>query len=196
MTSGRLVRAALVTTLLLLAPGRAGAAGTGGIEVSPYPGLVNGKQVTAFHTKVPSSGAATVRYSLRNTTTGTRSARLYAASATRDGTGWAIGDPGSSPYITFPERTVTLKAGEVRLETFTVHGKVDSTRHGAIVVQVSTGSITQRAATLVYLEKGRTVPLPLLVVLVAGALVALAGAGFLLVRRRARSTTASGPSDG
>ena len=181
-------RAALVTTLLLLlAPGRAGAAGTGGIEVSPYPGLVHGKQVTAFHTKVPSSGSTSVRYSLRNTTSTTRSARLYAASASRDGSGWTIGDPGSSPYITFPERTVTLKAGEVRLETFTVHGKVDGTQHGAIVVQVSSGSITQRAATLVYLEKGRSVPLPVLLVGAAVLLLVVAGAAVAVTARRRRT---------
>ena len=188
-TLRRLVGAAIPLVLLLPVP--AGAAGTGGIEVSPYPGAVKGRQVTAFHTKVPSRGSETVRYSLRNTTAHPASGRLYAASATSDGNGgYAIGEAGSSPYLSFRTRDVTLAAGELTLDTFTVHpgpdGRPSTERYGAIVVEVRNGSVVQRAATLVYLEPGPVVPLPLLVVLVAVAVLTLAGLGFLLVVRRRR----------
>ncbi len=188
-TLRRLAGAAIPLVLLLPVP--ATAAGTGGIEVSPYPGAVNGRQVTAFHVTVPSRGAATVRYSLRNTTTHPASGRLYAASATSDGNGgYTIGEAGSSPYLSFRTRDVTLAGGELTLDTFTVHpglhGRPAAKTYGAIVVEVRNGSVVQRAATLVYLEPGPVVPLPLLVVLVAVAVLALAGLGFLLVVRRRR----------
>ena len=82
-TAVRALRAAVVGVLAALlalsatAPSRA--AGTGGVEISPYPGVVDGKQVTAFHVTVPrSEGSTSVRYSLRNTTTAQKSARLVA----------------------------------------------------------------------------------------------------------------------
>ena len=76
----RVLLAALALVLTWAAP--ASAAGTGGIEVSPYPGIVDGHQVTAFHVKVPSRGRATVKYSIRNTTNHAVKGRLYGASAT------------------------------------------------------------------------------------------------------------------
>ncbi len=66
-TAGRLVRAAVVAFLLLLAV-PAGAAGTGGVEVTPLPGIVDGKQVTAFHVRMPRSGTSEVPFALRNLT--------------------------------------------------------------------------------------------------------------------------------
>ena len=183
-TAGRLVRSAVVVLLLLLgAP--AGAAGTGGIEVSPYPGLVDGKQVTAFHTDLPRDGSEReVRYSLRNTTRQSRSAKLYAASARRDGKdGFTVGDAGSSPYITFPTQQVTLQPGASEVAAFTVHGELDEDAYGAIVVEVQNGSITSRAATIVYLSPGPVLPVPVLLAIGAGVLVLAAGFAVWLVRR-------------
>jgi hypothetical protein len=187
-TAVRLARTAVVAflaSLLALAPS-AGvlAAGTGGIEISPYPGVKDGKQVTAFHVTVPRKGSGSVRYSLRNTTSSPKTARLYAASATKSGTAWTIGDPGTSPYLDFPTRTVTLKGDATQLASFRVHGKVDNKAYGALVVEVTNGSVTQRAATLVYLEPGPVLPLPVLIVLVAVALLLVAGGAVLLARRR------------
>ena len=173
----------LLLVLLLLVPTRALAAGTGGVEVSPYPGIVDGSQVTAFHVTVPSS----VRYSLRNTTSSQRTARLYAASATPAAAGgWTIGDAGSSPYVSFESRTVTLKPREARLETFDVRGDLSERRMAAIVVEVTQGAVTQRAATLVYLSPGSSVSRPLLVVLIAAGLLLLVGGALLWTRRRSR----------
>ncbi len=188
-TAGRLVRTAVVVVLLLLVgPGPASAAGTGGIEISPYPGVVEGKQLTAFRTKVP---ADTVEYSLRNTTAAPKSARLYAASAAADGKGgWAIGDAGSSPYLVFADQRVTLKAQETRLSSFGVRGEIERETVGAIVVEVTSGSVTTRAATLVYLSPSPLVPLPLLIVLIAVGVLLLAGVAFVLVRRKGRPTSA------
>ena len=194
-TAGRLVRPVVVSLLLLLAlPGSSRAAGTGGIEVSPYPGSVNGRQVTAFHTKVPSRGEVSVQYSLRNTTAAPVSGRLYAASAVPDGKGsYAIGTEGSSPYLSLKSQQVSLKARELRIASFTVHGQVSGKKYAAVVVEVRNGSVVQRAATLVYLEPGRTVPLPLLIVLIAVAVLALAGLGFLVVVRRRRAPLGEPP---
>jgi hypothetical protein len=177
----------LVSSLLLVVP--AHAAGTGGVDISPYPGVVDGKQVSAFHATVPSSGDTTVRYSLRNTTGAVATARLFAASASRDSSGrFTIGAAGSSPYLGFPDQQVSLKPHETRIASFTVHpspqGRPKGSAYGALVVEVKNGSIIQQAATVVYLKPGRTVPLPVLVVLVAVGLLLLAGAGLLAARRR------------
>lgn len=184
------VRAAVLALLLLLglaAP--AVASGTGGIEVTPVPGVVDGRQVTQFSTDVPSRGDTQVRLALRNVVTRPATARLYAASAVLDGRGsYVIGDPGSSPYVSYPDRMVTLAVKQLRLTTFTVHpgphGRPTRTSYAAIVVEVKNGAVVQRAATLVVLHRGRTVPLPLLVVLVAVALLLLGATGVLLARRR------------
>ena len=192
-TAVRCLRTAVVgvlAALAVLSPGSgADAAGTGGVELSPYPGVVNGRQVTAFHVTLPrGGGTASVKYALRNTTTATRSARVYAASAQRSTTGWAVGDPGSSPYLVFPDRTVTLRGSQVELASFTARGAIDHEVFGALVVEVAKGSVTQRAATLVYLKPGRRVPLPVLVVGIAVLLLAAVGGGIALARRRPATT--------
>lgn len=187
----RLVLAGLV--LLLLAPGPARAAGTGGIEVSPYPGVVDGHQVTAFHVRVPTRGTVAVRYSLRNTTDHEVTGRLYAASATSDGHGgWTVGDAGSSPYVGLADQRVRLRAHETRLASFPVHGAIDGTRYAAVVVEVQEGAVVTRAATLVYLQRGRRVPLPVLLVGAALLLALLAGAAVAVTRRRQRPATPAG----
>lgn len=179
----RRVRVAVVLLLLALLSGTAQAAGTGGIEVSPYPGVVNGHQVTAFHVKVPSRGSTATRYSLRNTTGAPVKGRLYAASAAPNGHGgWTIGGAGSSPYVDLPDQQVSLAPHEIRLASFRVHGKVGE--HAAIVIEVEQGAVVTRAATLVYLERGRRVPLPVLVVGAAVLLLVVGGAGVLWARRR------------
>jgi len=179
------LRRALLVLLLLVLAVPARAAGTGGIEVSPYPGVVDGHQVTAFHVKVPSRGTTTVRYSLRNTTAAPVHGRLYAASATPDGHGgWTVGGPGSTRYVGLEDQQVSLTPHQTRLATFTVHGPIHGTPHAAVVVEVKQGSVVTRAATLVYLERGRTVPLPALLVGAAALLLLTAGAAVTWVRRR------------
>lgn len=190
--AGRFARPAAVVVLalglvgLLLTAVPATAAGTGGIEVSPYPGVVDGKQVTAFHAELPRDGKATkVKYSLRNTTNEPRTAKLYAASAAKDGKGgFTVGDVASSPYISFPTRDVTLAGGKSELGEFEVHGKLDEDAYGAIVVEVMQGAVTQRAATIVYLSPGPVLPIPVLLAIGAAILVLAGGFGVWLVRRR------------
>jgi hypothetical protein len=190
-TAGRLLGPAVAAFLTFwVLSGPAQAAGTGGIEVSPYPGLVNGHQVTAFHVKPPTRGDLTVRYSLRNTTEAPVSGRLYAASAAPDGSGgYAVGAAGSTPYVSLKAQDVTLKPHEIRVATFTAHGRVSGKKYAAIVVEVRNGAIVQRAATLVYLEKGRTVPVPLLLALLAALVLVLAAVAVAVVGRyRGRPT--------
>jgi len=203
--AGRLVRPAVAFLLLFLwlfvwlAP--ANGAGTGGIEVTPIPGIVDGRQVTAFHVKVPSRDDLRVPYALRNTLTRTASARLYATAAFPDGRGgYSLGGAGSSPYVSMQDATVTLKAGEVRRSSFRVHagpdGRPGGTKYAAVVVEVRDGSVVKQAATLVYLKAGRLVPLPLLIVLLAVALLVLAGLALVVVRRsgrRSQESTANAP---
>ncbi|MCW2599187.1 MAG: hypothetical protein JWM02_1016 [Frankiales bacterium] len=187
--AGRLVRPAVVVLFLFLLAGPAQAAGTGGVDISPYPSLVDGKQLTAFHAKVPPNGDVTVQYALRNVTDKTATARLYSTMAQRDGQGaFTIGVAGSSPYLGFPDQKVSLKAHETRLGSFTVHpgskGRPKGQVYGAIVVEVTNGSVVQQAATVVYLQPGPLVPLPLLIVLIAVGVLALATLGFVVAVRR------------
>jgi hypothetical protein len=191
MRSFRLL--AITAVLVALAP-TALAAGTGGIEVTPLPGIVDGQQVTAFHTTLPSSGTASVEFALRNITSEPRKARVYAASARADGQGgFTIGDAGSSPYIELDDRTVSLAKEETRVETFEVRApsgkRPDETVHAAVVIEVQRGSVVQRAATMVYLEPGERAPLPRWAAVVAvTVLVAVTLALLLVVRRRRRTT--------
>lgn len=185
-TAVRFVRAAVVIVLLALATPSWGA-GTGGIEISPYPAVVKGKQLTAFRAELSRNGSArSVTYSLRNTTSSPKTARLYAASASRDGKGgFTIGEAGSSPYISFPAREVTLRGGASEIESFEVRGKLSGDAFGAVVVEVTNGAVTQRAATIVYLSPTGTLPVPLLLAIGAAVLIAAAGVALWLVRRRA-----------
>lgn len=146
--------AGLLLALLLalfLPAGAAGAAGTGGIDVSPYPGVLDGKQVTAFHPDVPARGSSTVRYALHNTTDSTASARISAARADRDSAGrFTLEQAGSSGYLEFPDQHVTLTAHEVRIVSLTVHpskaGRPTGTVYGALGIEVRNGAIVQQAA--------------------------------------------------
>lgn len=199
-TARRFPRRAVVVFLVFLmlsavAPARG--AGTGGIEVTPLPATVDGKTVTAFRVELPGSGSKEVEFLLRNVEDGERSAELYAAEATRSPDGsFAIGDPGSSPFLSYERRSVTLPEGEQRVESFRLQrpdGEQPTEEvYGAIVVQVSSGSIVQRAATLVYIKPGRQlpVPLPLLIVLVAAALVLAAAIAVVIAARRRRRPVA------
>lgn len=185
MTHSRRALVAGTAALVLALAVPASAAGTGGIEISPYPGVVDGHQVTAFHVKVPSRGSTSVRYSVRNTTSSAVQGRVYAASAASDGHGgWTIGDPGSTPYLDLADQQVSLKPHETRLASFDVQGSLDRTEHAAVVVEVKKGAVLTRAATLVYLSPGRRVPLPLLAVVVAVLLLLVVAAGVVRQRRR------------
>ena len=184
----------VLTALALLgsAPSGAFAAGTGGIEVTPDSG--SGPQQTAFHVKVPSRGSVSVSFFLRNLTAEPVTGRLYATSAARDGAGhFTVGDAGSAKGVSLKDTTVALKPHEVRHETFRVSGKVDGTQYRAIVIEVQHGAITERAATVVYLTPGRRVPVPVVLGIVAGVLVAVAAVLLLATRRRA-GRGAAGPS--
>lgn len=190
MSTSRVARVLAVLTAALALTAALGAepaqaAGTGGIEVDPYPGVVGGHQVTAFHVTVPAHGDVAVRYSLRNTTAARVHGRLYAAAAVADGHGgWTIAEAGSSPYVGFADQQVVLAPHESRIASFTVHGDVRGTRYAALVVEVRQGAVVTRAATLVYLAPGSALPLPALVVGAAVLLLLAGGAGVLRARER------------
>lgn len=204
-SAGRRTRPALVvvpTLLVALAlvvtvapPGEA--AGTGGIEVTPVPAQRDGEAITTFDVDVPDEGAVAVPYLLRNVEDGPRTARVYGARVTRSDGNFALDEPGSSPYLSMPDREVTLQPGEVREETFRVSpgpdGPPEDDAYAAVVVEVRNGAVVQRANTLVYLQAGRRLPLPLLLVLLAGALLGAAAVGwFALVRRRRQPSNPDG----
>lgn len=194
-TASRLVRVAVVAVLLLLAvpAAPASAAGTGGIEVTPVPGVVDGEQVTAFHVRLPRSGAREVDFALRNLTADPRSARLYAAEAHRTADGaFTVGAAGSSPYVVLPDEQVRLPGRALERRTFTVRGSVTGTTYAAVVLEGRKGSVVTRAATLVYLE-----PAPaaspssshraLLLGVVGVVVLGLIGLVVVLLRRRRRA---------
>lgn len=184
----RLIRRALLLAALataVAAPSGASAAGTGGIEVTPDPGVVDGHQVTAFHVSVPSRGDTTVSYFLRNTTSHVVSGQLYAASASRDSKGqFTIGGPGSAGDIGLKAQRLDLAPREVRHSSFSVTGPVHGTTYRAIVVEVQRGTITERAATVVYLNPGRRVPVPVVLAIIAAVLLAVVAGAIVVVRRR------------
>ena len=189
-TAGRRARPAvagvLAAVLVVLLGGGAGAAGTGGIEVTPVP--EDSRSANAF---VVDADAGEVGFFLRNVVTEQRSARLYAADATeQDGGGFSIGGPGSSELIQLDEQEVTLQAGEVRRMSFELaepDRDQEGTRWAAVVIEVEQGSVVQRAATLVQIEPASGLPLPLLLVLLAVALLVVAGVAVGAVARRRRA---------
>ncbi len=196
----RLVRPALVCValLLLLPAAPAGAAGTGGLEVTPNPPVVDGKQSTNFRVEVPGSGERSVSFTVRNITGEQRSARLYAAEVTRSNGNLQLGTPGSSPFAALPDRTVTLEPGEMQTSSFTVRaGKLpDGEVMAAVVLEVRNGSVVQRASTLIYVDDGPPVPLPLLLAAMAAALLLIPlGALAVGARRRARSAEKPLPTE-
>ena len=165
------------------------AAGTGGIEVTPIPSTHNGKAITTFSVELPTSGSKQIRYTLRNLDRTVRSARVFAAKVTLTGGNFSLGTAGSSPYVSDPDRTVTLQPGQIEQRSFTVKagprppGKV----YAAIVVEVRHGSVVQNAATLITLKPAHRQPLPslpVLLVILAVVAVALAGLGLLVAVRR------------
>jgi len=109
-----------------------------------------------------------------------------------------LGTPGSSRFAALADRTVTLEPGEMQTSSFTVRaGKLpDGEVMAAVVLEVRNGSVVQRAATLIYVEKGPRVPLPLLLAGLAAALL-LVPLGALAVgaRRRGRLPDALSGAD-
>lgn len=194
----RLATTLLVTLLAvpLLSTGTALASGTGGVDISPYPGSVNGRQVTAFHVDVPESGPAIVRYSVRNTTDKVATARVFSAAAERTPSGgWSIGTATSAPFLGLRDTVVTLRPHESRITSFKALMPAHAS-YGAVVVEVKSGSIVQQAATIVYLrsavEAAQGAGPAEVIVIIAAILIASAaiGVGFSRVRRRRRAATA------
>lgn len=190
-TAARFVWAAVLVVALLAVPTPpALAAGTGGIEVTPVPSKVDGKAVTVFRVEVPRDGSISVPYLLSNVEDGPRTARIYVARVRQVDGNFSLDDEGSSPYVSMEDRSVTLRAAEVREETFRVaagpDGPPDDEAYAAVVVEVRNGSVVQRANTLIYLTGEPRVPLPLLILLVAALLIGVVGAGVAVTVRRRR----------
>ena len=204
-STGRHWRAVLAVVLLAVVAGLvapATAAGTGGIEITPVPSKKGNKAITTFRVEVPRDNPVQVPYTVRNVEDGPRTARVYSARILRSEGNFSLDDPGSSPFVSMPDREVTLAAGDVLEETFLVSPSPDGRRireeaYAAVVVEVRNGAVVQRASTLIYLDPGPRVPLPLLLVGLALALV-LIPVGALTVgnlRRRRDATAAAQPAE-
>lgn len=167
----------LVAVVLTAAP--AAAAGTGGLELAPDPAAADpGDPVARFEVEVPSRGEVSEAFVLRNVTDEPRTARLYTAEVREVDGNLQVGAEGSSPWARLASEEVTLGPGEMRTGSFTVEGGElpDGGAMAAVVLEVGDEGVVQRAATMVYLDVGRQVPLPLLLVGVAVALVAVSAA--------------------
>lgn len=179
--------------LLLSGGGRAAwAAGTGGIELNPVPALTpSGQPVNAFRISLRAGAVSHQQMLLRNVQAADASARVYAASATTSPSGeYNVGGPGTAAWIGFQPLTLTLHPGEQRTVDFTV-SRPPKGVSGALVVEVTKGAVTERAATLVLVTRvGPDPALPILLVLLAAALVL--GSGALVFRHRKPSPPAPG----
>jgi hypothetical protein len=158
--------------------GSASAAGTGGVDLAPADGQ------SAFHVPLRYGEHATVRFVLRNLRGRPVSAEVYAASATPDGGSYSIGGVSSAPWLSLPATSVQLGAHASRTMSFTVRRETPSsapTSYGAIVLQVAHGTIIERAATLVYLQRrgADMVQRILLPALAAALLIAAIGVGLV-----------------
>lgn len=190
-TELRAAGAGLAAAALLALSSPALAAGTGGLDITPLLPSSDGRAPTAFHTTLPESGTVTVPFALRNLSKGPRTGRVYAADVTKTNGNYAVGAADTSPWVQLANREVTLKAAQVERLSFRVrrgsHDLPTHTTYAAIVLEVRTGSVVTRAATLVYLEPKRGLGLPTgPTVLAVVVLVAAAGA-VVLGRRRLRT---------
>lgn len=204
-SAGRRLRPVLLVVVFLLLAGLAlpaTGAGTGGIEITPVPSKKDGKAITTFRVDVPKDDPVRVPYTVRNVEDGPRTARVYAARVLREDGNFALDEPGSSPYVSMPDREITLAREEVLEETFLVspgpEGRLREEAYAAVVVEVRNGSVVQRASTLIYLEPGPRVPLPLLLAGLAVALLLVpltALARGNLRRRREAAVAAKGQAE-
>lgn len=169
---------AVAAAVALGTAGPAHAAGVGGVEVTPPSG-------TSFRVDVVPGDQARQEFLLRNVLDTPATVRLYGASAERgaDGTAWTVAGPGSAEWLGLEAQEVTLRGGESRTMAFAVEGD-ERARTGAVVVETGTGTVVQRAATLVHVGPAPRVPLPLLLVVAAVVLLLVSGAGVAVVARR------------
>lgn len=195
------VLAVVLVALLAALGGSATAAGTGGIEITPVPSKKGNKAITTFRVEVPRENPVRVPYTVRNVEDGPRTARVYSARILRSDGNFTLDEPGSSPYVSMPDREVSLAAGQVLEETFLVSPAPERRRfrdeaYAAVVVEVRNGAVVQRASTLIYLDPGPRVPLPLLFVGLAAALLLVPLTALTVGKlRRRRESAAAEPAD-
>lgn len=137
------------------------AAGVDGVNLTPQPAVsADGKVLTAFHVTLHSGGVATEHFMLRNLTSTPRTVRVYGAAATRSPSGaYAVAGPQTASWIGLRDQQVTLAPHASRVLSFKVsrsHAPKGHLVYGAVVVEKSAGTVTERAATLVYLTRAGT----------------------------------------
>ena len=162
------------------------AAGVDGVDLTPQPAVSgSGKVLTAFHVTLHSGGVATEHFILRNLTGTTRTVRVYGAAASRSPAGaFSVSGPGTASWIELRDQRATLAAHATRVLTFKVsraHAPKGHMVYGAVVVEKSAGTVTERAATVVYLTRAgadvtRSVVLPALIAAAVLGLVVFAQA--------------------
>src|SRR3954471_11324895 len=163
-----------------------GAAGTGGVELTP----VAPTDGTAFHVVASAGHPGVLAFELRNISGAPAEAHLYPAAVSRTGTAYSVSSSGTASWIALPDQIVHLDAGESRH----FEASVDSAAappgqvvYGA-VVQENLGDVAvrRRVATLVYLTRhergGPPTPLAWLVL----ATMLLGAAALAVVLQAAR----------
>jgi hypothetical protein len=142
----------LLATATLGLTGIAQAAGTGGVELTP------GGSSSAFHASLKAGQTATAQFTLTNLKATPTDIRLYAASASKGGDGgYAVGGPGSAPWISIDDQVVHLAAHQAKRYSFTIARDTaprgEGLTYGAVVLEEAGGNLVTRAATLVYLDR-------------------------------------------
>lgn len=177
---------AVLAAVALTTAAPAGAAGTGDVEL--IPSSPDGEPRTSFQLD---GSQDEIRFELVNLADEPRTARLYSASAVRSPSGAvSVGSDGSAPWLDLPDEEVLLEAEEVRSFVAPLELRELSegqTQLGAVVLEVTQGSVVVRVATLVTVEPRTGLPLPVWAVVVAAGAIALVLLGLLLARRRRRT---------
>lgn len=184
-----LIVAATTAATMWLGCASALAAGTAGVDLSPAQ-LTGGGVVTAFHVSLRAGQTSEQHFLLRNLTGHPAAVQLYGAAAYHAKNGaWSIGGPNSAPWIGIRLQSVRLRAHQSRWYSFRVVRAAAPRGRGlvyaAVVLSSGSGTIVERAATLVYLDRlgPSTLPRALLPIVLAMILVA---AGALVHARRRR----------
>lgn len=190
MLLGLLITCSLAA--LIAGAGAAQAGATSGVSLSPVPAFDDeGRRQTVFRISLTPEGEERARFTVSNLTEQVQQARVYVASAEQGpGGGYDVGGPASARHLKMETQDLTLQPRETRmLEFIALAGTLEAgtSTTDAIVLEQESGSVVERAASLVYLKVERGLPVvPLALVVFAAACITAVAAGVWRTQRAQR----------